>query len=93
MKVITKILDNYYSDKLIETIKDEINHKWFIDIRVKNNGNKVWVEVKRKKYNDNQYETIFGFYKRNAFANLIDVEKVREKVSKNVNIYFERNRI
>ena len=93
MKVIDKVLDNYYSYKLIETIKDEIKHKYFIDIRIKNNENGVWVEVKRQEYNDNQYEAVFGFYKRNAFANLIDVERVREKVSKNVESYLKRNGI
>lgn len=93
MKVITKILDNYCSDKLIETIKDEIYYNHFVDVRTKDNGNKVWVEVKKQKYKDNQYETIFGFYKREAFAHLIDVEKVREKVNKNVEFYLKKERV
>lgn len=93
MKVIKKILDNYFSEILINTIKKEIYYNHFVDVRIKDIKNKVWVEVKKQEYNNDQYEVIFGFYKGNAFANLIDVEKVIEKVNKNVECYFKRSKV
>ena len=72
MKIIDKILDNYYSKKLIEKIDIEIRGRFYCDIKVKESGEGYIVEIKRKELNNFKYEEIFRFLKKDALSNLVN---------------------
>ena len=57
MKLITKILDKYYSDKLCKEVKTYML-QWFIDVRFVERKYTIELQVKKPEYNENQYQEI-----------------------------------
>lgn len=89
MKVIDKILDNYYSDKLEKIIVERIRFKSFIDVRTEKSKLGVYIKVKEPKFKESEYEIIYAFKKEKALEILFDIEKVKEEVSKGLEDYFK----
>lgn len=72
MKIIDRILDEYYSKKLIERIDCEIRGRFYCDIRVKESKSGYIVEIKNKEFNDFHYEKMLTFLKKEALSKLIN---------------------
>ncbi len=81
MKLITKILDTYYSDKLVALITRILYNRYNIDIRVTTGEQYIRIEIKKTIYNDEQYKTIFAFKKEDSFSYICNQSKLIEVVS------------
>ncbi len=90
MKVIDKILDNYYSDKLEKIIVERIRFKSFVDVRTEKSKLGVYIKVKEPKFKDSEYEIIYAFKKEKAFEMLLNIEKAKEEVAKNLEYYLKQ---
>lgn len=80
MKMITKILDKYYSDKLCKEIKKYIKLQWFIDVRFIKRKYTIELQVKKPEYNENQYQEILTFGKDQCFYYMCIFEKVEKAI-------------
>ena len=79
MKLITKILDKYYSDKLCNKIKRYML-QWFVDIRFVEGKYTIELQVKKSEYNENQYQEILTFGKDQCFYYMCIFEKVENAI-------------
>ena len=87
--MIDKILNNYYTKKLIEETK------WCfivrgLDYKFVNEGNRVIVEVNQKKHDKKYYEAIARIEKDEAFKYLCNLEKYKEILAKIINDYTDK---
>jgi len=60
-KILGKILDNYFSNKLLYKIQRGLEFRYLIDIKIKKDGNLYVIYVKNQKYNDKQYKELYNF--------------------------------
>lgn len=77
-RIINKILDNYYADKLIKECRDVVM-LYNLDCISIDVGSMVYINVKPRAYKDEYYKVVFRFNKKNAlkwFCNLEELEKV-----------------
>lgn len=79
MKLITKILDKYYSDKLCKEVKRYML-QWFIDVRFVKRKYTIELQVKKSEYNENQYQEILTFGKDQCFYYMCIFEKVESVI-------------
>lgn len=91
MKLITKILDKYYSDKLCKEIKRYML-QWFIDIRFVEREYAIELQVKKPKYNEKQYQEILTFGKDQCFYYMCIFEKVEKTIKDAMKRYSEITR-
>lgn len=94
--MITKVLDNYYSNKLMNIIKNRISKKYYIsvylkkpDFNVKEEKNKIIVQIKKPEYKDEFYTQIFAFYKENAFEILCRYDEMWKEIEINIKEYLK----
>lgn len=79
--MLEKILDNYYTKKLLEEIKwnfivRNLNYKFEDD------KYRVWIKIKPKKYSNDFYSTIIQINKDDALKYLCDLDNFRRQVDK-----------
>lgn len=89
MKIISKILDAYYTNKLIDYIKFVLND-FLIDVRTIKYKYLVVIKVKKPKYNDIQYKEIYRFSKEDAFTLMCMYKDVTTEILENINKYREK---
>lgn len=88
MKLITKILDKYYSDKLCKEVKTYMLH-WLIDIRFVERKYTIELQVKKPKYDEKEYQEILTFGKDQCFYYMCIFEKVEKGIKDAMKRYFE----
>lgn len=92
--MIEKILDNYYSKKLIQFIKDTLSdYICTINIKCFDYKNYMTIKIKRSEYNDEQYMQIYYFKKINAFEFMCRNKELGEMLRNRVKEYLEENKI
>lgn len=91
MKLITKILDKYYSNKLCKEIKRYMM-RWLIDIRFVERKYNIELQVKKPEYNENQYKEILTFGKEQCFYYMCIFEKVENAIKDAMERYSELTR-
>ena len=90
--MIEKILDNYYSNKVIEVIKLAIySTSLFVDIKIKKTKDRIIIYIKRDKFKDIQYRQIFMFYKRYSFEAMTKQKELRKLIESRTIKYLEVN--
>ena len=89
MKLLSKMLDNYYSNKLVQFVKMEIISKYIVDIKHFNHKNYIEIRIKRTQYNDKQYTVVFRFNKQDAFKFMCRQQELSKKVLNNTKKYLE----
>lgn len=89
MKLLSKMLDNYYSNKLVQFVEMEIISKYIVDIKQFNHKNYIEISIKKTQYNDKQYIVVFRFNKQDAFEFMCRQQELSKKVLNNVRNYLE----
>ncbi len=92
MKIISKLLDAYYTNKLISYIIFVLND-FVIDVRTEKHEYLVIIKVKKSKYNDSQYKEIYRFSKEDAFTLMCMYKDVTTEILENMNKYCEKEMI
>ena len=87
MKLINKLLDKYYTNKLIDYIKFVLED-FYIDVTTIKYKNLIKIAVKNPKYNDRQYITIYRFTKEDAFTLMCMYKDVTTEILENYDKYY-----
>ena len=88
-RFITKILDEYYTHKLIDKIKDFIICTYNLDLKTEWKGNNVILYVKKRKHKDEYYEQIYTFNYCDSLMWLINLNSTKEIVDNNIKGYLK----
>ncbi len=88
MKIIDRILDNYYSKKLEKYIYIELL-VYLIDTKFVCNDDKFQLLIKLPEYNDEQYQEILTFFKDEAIIHLCNQNEVKQVLKDRVKEYFK----
>lgn len=91
MKLIIKILDKYYSDKLCKEVKRYML-QWVIDVRFVERKYTIELQVKKPEYNEKQYQEILTFDKGQCFYYMCIFEKVEKAIKDALKRYSEITR-
>ena len=87
-KIIQKILDRYYTRKLVEEVRAHIFSYWFVDIREQHETrNTVSLYVKNIKYNDGEYKHLITFSTHNSIMNLIQLKELKKNIDARIEMY------
>lgn len=70
MKIINRVLDNYYSDKLSEAIESAITGHFMIDVKAIKGKEDITIYAKPCHYET--YTYILSFRKEDAFSRMYD---------------------
>lgn len=89
---IKKIIDEYYSEKLIQMIENNINVIFYLDLKTEKHENRYFIYVKRKEYNDLQYTHIYNFREKDALFFLLDQQEFKKTIRKIIDEYLETSR-
>lgn len=84
---MSSLLDKYFTKKLKKCI-DNVFLKWNIDYKYISYNDYVNVAIKKKIYNDEQYEVIFSFFKDDAFSIICRQKELEEYIKNQVEGYF-----
>lgn len=87
---IDKILDEYYSRKLTKDIQKCLLFKYDLDVRTEWEKDVVRIQIKKRKYKDNQYYTVFLFKCDTALRYLIRFDEVKDALKDSIKYYFEK---
>lgn len=87
MKLITKILDKYYADKLADKIRGDIQLKSFINVKIEKTSDFVFIKVKKPKYKDSEYHSVYHFHVSYAFELWLNYREVIKETMSNFNTY------
>ena len=88
VKKMSSLLDKYFTKKLKKCI-NKLLIKWYIDFKYIENNKYVRLAIKKKIYNDDQYEVIFSFFKDDAFIILCSQKELEEYIKNQVEGYFD----
>jgi hypothetical protein len=92
MRIITKILDNYYSEKL-KKLLSRYMMRWFLDKRFIEEHERISLLIKRPEYNDKQYKEVISFYKDNAFEYMCNQKEIENVLKELVERYCEEYKL
>lgn len=92
MKIITKILDNYYSEKL-KKLLSRYMLVWYLDKKFIEEHEKISLLIKRPEYNDKQYKEVISFYKDNAFEYMCNQKEIENVLKELVERYCEEYKL
>ena len=85
---MSSLLDKYFTKKLKKCI-DNVLLKWNIDYKYISYNDYVNLAIKKRIYNDEQYEVIFSFFKDDAFIILCSQKELEEYIKNQVEGYFD----
>jgi len=88
MKLITKILDKYYSEKLCKEIKRYML-QWIIDVRFIQRKYTIELQIKKPEYNEKQYQEILTLDKEQCFYYMCIFEKIENAIKDAMKRYSE----
>ena len=86
MKLITKILDKYYSKKLDDFIKS-IEFEYYLDFKHIYTKDNILIQVKKKKYKDELFTEIAHLQKKDSFIHLCNRDKLEEYIKRLIKDY------
>lgn len=86
--MIKKILDNYFSKKVINYIEKIIIFR-NLDYKIINENDCFSVKIKRKEYNDKEYKRICFIRKENSIYWLMNFKVEEELLEKVINDYLK----
>ena len=89
--MIERILDNYFTNKLLEEIKWSFIVR-NLDYKFVDEGSCIGIEAKPKKYKDEHYEKIICIDKSEALRYLCDLDKFRKEIVKILNNFSKEKR-
>lgn len=89
--MIERILDNYYTKKLIQRLKFT-SISYYLDFKYIYEKDRVLVQCKNKKYNDKLYKTIFCIIKKESILYLCDYVNLRTQFNEIIKDYIEENK-
>lgn len=84
--MIEKILDNYFTKKLLDRTKDIIIMYW-LDYKFEKKGNEVIIKIKQKKFKNSLYCTIDMFFKDESINKLCNFEEYADYIKKGIEWY------
>lgn len=76
--MIEKLLDNYYTKVLKELMRQFMNG-YYLDHKFEELNGAVHLFIKKPEYNDEQYVSIYGFWKDEAIYELCQFETLTRK--------------
>jgi hypothetical protein len=85
MKLIEKILDDYYTIKLLDYFKNHIAIVYFLDFKYVYERPYNSIKVKKPKYKD--YQTIIKFKKGDSCLHLCNINNFRKECHKIIQQY------
>ena len=90
-KIIDKIIDNYYTKKLLEEISwcfkvRHLGYRFIFD------RDEVRIEIKKNKYATRYYEPIIHIQKDEALKYLFNYDKFRKSLVKIIEDYLNSNK-
>lgn len=87
-KIIQKILDRYYTKKLVEEIKKHVFAYWCLDIMEQHETRStVSLYIKNRKYNDNEYKHLITVGTHDAIINLMQLDKIKKTLDGRIEEY------
>lgn len=89
--MIERILNNYFQKKLINRLKFSLLI-YYLDFKYIFTKNKISVQCKRKKYNDEEYVNVFKIDKEDCYYYLCNYEKFIANVKKLINDYYKEEK-
>ena len=89
--MIEKTLDKYYIKKM-KIFIDRIMIMYALDYRYIDKGDYLTLQIKKIKFNDNQYVGVFTFNKRGIFVDLCNQEELRKCIKTNIEMYDKSTR-
>ena len=91
MKIIEKILDKYYAKKLDDFVKF-IELEYYLDFKHIYTKKDILIQVKEKRYNDDEYLEIIHLKKKDSFIHLCNRNKLEKYIKKIINEYGKKQR-
>lgn len=89
-KIIHRILDRYYADKLIKEIIDSFRCIYYLDFKTEKNENRIFLYVKKPKYKNTEYEKVIHFRIEEAIIHLIRIDDTRRVVREQIKKYLDK---
>lgn len=86
--MIERILDKYYLKKFKQYIQSW-SLKWYLDTRFIKKNNYIEFQVKKPKYKDEMYTTIYSFYKYYGLYYFTNFNEFTKEIEKKLNKYLE----
>ena len=86
-RFITKILDEYYTHKLIDEIEDSVTYKYDLDFKTEWKNDRINLYVKKRKYKDEHYKRIYVFDYCDSLMWLIKIDAAKTTVDNNIKGY------
>ena len=86
-RIFDKILNRYYTNKIIEKITDFIESRFLVDILFKKNKEYIGLYGKKLEYND--YTEIIKFDREDVFDILVNFNEVIEFLYEEIKEYGE----
>ena len=92
MKLLDKILDDYYARRLLESTKREVEVKYGLDVKIVKKKSLYLFSVKRHKFNDECFREIYSVRAENAFVTATEYAVDKSYVEEQIKYYLEYNR-
>lgn len=87
--MIEKILDKYYTKKVVEQLLDNLLFFYRLDYRLCWKNNKVLIKVKKREHKKEYYKEIFYIPYSDALFYFTHIEDVIKGFKENVKLYLE----
>lgn len=84
--MINKILDNYFTKKLLEEVKWSLIVR-DLDYKFEDDKTSIWVKVKPKKYSNDFYSTIIQIRKEDSLEYLCNLDAFKKSIHKIIGDY------
>lgn len=88
--MIEKILDKYYTKKVVEQLLDNLLFFYRLDHKVCWTNKKVLIKVKRKQHKKEYYKEIFNIHYSDALFYFTHIEDVIKGFKENIKLYLEK---
>lgn len=89
-KIINKILDNYFSEKLAKAIRERITSRYALDIEFEKMCDCIFVKMKPFKHKE--YTPIYDWKKENALIEFFNFDNIIKLIKRNITYLDKENR-